>query len=479
MMQTQKIRSILWHIFLPSVVGGIFGFALFYAADATEDFRFRLALGDGGEVSEGSVPHKTVGEFFYEPLALPVPKVPAEGKAVVADLSLMQLRLYENGKILHELPMVSKGKPGSFWETPTGEYRVLSKEENHFSSIGSVYMPYSIGFFGNFFIHGWPTYPSGVSVPEGFSGGCIRMQTEDAKIVYGFVETKTPVLVIESEGAEVGGLTYLELNHAKPPKISAKSYLVADLDNKFVFLEKERTASHSIASITKLMTAVISLEAITQEREITITDADLDIYGDSGSLYKDEKFIAKDLLAPLLLSSSNDAAFALSRILGRGRFVELMNQKAKALGMAKTVFTDPAGLEMDNVSNVQELLYLLRYIRDNRAPLLSMSRKQIVSLDTNKAIHKWYNFNWRRVDDEFVGGKVGFTEAANHTMVSLFKLPLAEFSDRSLGVAVLRSDDEERDVRKLVEWVKSNFVYGSTKTVASARVKPTAPSTEE
>ena len=472
MTSSTKIRSIILHIFVPSFIGGVFGFALFYAADATVDFRFKRALKDTERAPANiALSGLDADEFFYEPLSLPVPKIPEEGKAVVADLSLMQVRLYDNGKIMHELPIVSKGKPGSFWETPTGEYRVLSKEESHFSSIGEVYMPYSIGFFGNFFIHGWPTYPSGRAVAEGFSGGCIRMQTKDAKIVYDFVEIKTPIIVVESEETQVGELTYLELNGREPPKISAKAYLVADLDNNFVFLEKNRAEQLPIASITKLMTAIISLEAINQEREIIVRDADLDIYGDSGSLVKDESFIAKDLLVPLLLSSSNDAAFALARVLGRERFVELMNQKARALGFGSTVFTDPSGLEMGNVSTANELLYLQKYIRDNRAPLLKMSSKRTVSLDTNKTTHKWYNFNWKRDDDEFVGGKVGFTNTAGHTMAALFKLPLAEFSDRSIGVVVLGSDDEERDVRKIVEWVKSSFVYGSTKTVQSARTR--------
>ncbi|MBI4121586.1 MAG: CapA family protein [Candidatus Ryanbacteria bacterium] len=465
------LRSSTRRIFAPLFFGGLAGFAIFYAVHAMVDMPLsRVFTNEQTLVEKQAAPKLYKEEFFYTPLASRIPEIPETGKAVVADLSLMQTALYEDGELVDELPIVSKGKPGSFWETPTGTYRVLSKEESHFSSIGSVFMPYSIGFFGNFFIHGWPTYPSGKAVAQGFSGGCIRMATSDAKKVYDFVERETPIIVLESDGAEVDEVTYLELlPHRPAPKVSAGAYLVADLDNNFVFAEKNRNVRHPIASIAKLMTGVVSLEAINQEREILITDSDLDIYGDSGSLVKDETFIAKDLLAPLLLSSSNDAAFALARTTGRARFVDLMNEKADALGLVGTEFTDPAGLEMSNVSTPDDLIGLIKYIRDQRAPMLELSRKRYASLNTNKGKHTWYNFNWKNAGDEFLGGKVGYTSAARHTMIGLFSLPLAEFAKRNVGIAVLDSEDEERDVKKLIEWVGANFVYGSTKAAVSAR----------
>lgn len=477
MISRRWIHNVAFYIFLPSLIGGVLGFAFFYAADATVDLRLNREL-QNVPLLQNSGAAYTSGKdkFFYEPLSSKTPEIPADGKVVVADLSLMLVRLYENGTVIHEFPIVSKGRPGSFWETPTGKYRVLTKEENHFSSIGGVWMPYSIGFFGNFFIHGWPTYPSGRAVAEGFSGGCIRMQTEDAKIVYDFVEIKTPIIVVESEETQVGELTYLELKNTQSPKISASAYLVADLDNNFVFLEKNRAEQLPMASITKLMTAIISLEAINQEREIIVRDSDLDIYGDSGSLAEGESFKAKDLLAPLLLSSSNDAAFALARVLGRERFVDLMNQKARALGLDSTSFSDPSGLEITNVSTAEEILHLLKYARDERAPLLEISSRSKVSLETNKTNHTWYNFNWKGVDDGFRGGKVGFTNAAGRTMAALFELPLSEFAGRSIGIVVLGSDDEKRDVQKLVELVQSNFIYGNTKIVQ--QIKPVEISPE-
>ena len=67
-------------------------------------------------------------------------------KSITADLDKMIIYLQENGNTVEELPILSKGKPGSPWETPVGKYAVAYKEEKHFSSIGKVWMPNSIQF---------------------------------------------------------------------------------------------------------------------------------------------------------------------------------------------------------------------------------------------------------------------------------------------------------------------------------------------
>ncbi|MEK7649560.1 MAG: CapA family protein [Patescibacteria group bacterium] len=457
-----------------AVLGGIvLGIVGFIAADRFEGSLFARELARNAFVNTlDPLRTETGEEFFYQPLSTRRPRIPQTGRAVHADLASMTLALYENGLKITEVPIISKGKPGSFWETPTGEYRALTKEENHFSSIGQVWMPYSISFFGNFFVHGWPTYPSGDPVPEGFSGGCIRLKTEDAKTVYEFVSHQTPIIVTEDAPSTVGERGYIALRNTRPPALSADAYLVADIDSNYVFLEKNRSEQRPIASITKLMTAIISLEAINQEREIAIDKNDLDIHGDSGSLGEGETFTAKQLLAPLLLSSSNDAAYALANITGRGRFVELMNKKAEALQLESTRFSDPSGLEMTNVSTPEELAYLIKYIRNERAPLLTLSRQRTAKLETNQKEHIWYNFNWHSVDEEFLGGKIGYTSAAGKTMVALFRLPVSEFATRDIVVVVLGSNDQESDVRKLVAWVKANFVYGSLSDEKPATAAP-------
>ncbi|MBI3273584.1 MAG: L,D-transpeptidase, partial [Candidatus Colwellbacteria bacterium] len=121
--------------------------------------------------------------------------IPKEGQAILADLGEMTLKRYENGEVRVEYPILSKGKPGSLWETPTGSYQIKTKEENHYSTIGNVWMPWSMQFFGNFFIHGWPYYEGGSPVSPGFSGGCIRLSEKDAQELFNQVTRATPVFV--------------------------------------------------------------------------------------------------------------------------------------------------------------------------------------------------------------------------------------------------------------------------------------------
>jgi poly-gamma-glutamate synthesis protein (capsule biosynthesis protein) len=463
----RNIFSFILITLVTSIIGGGVGMSVFYGFKYIDTNYFTKSSIGSAQTSASALPEVALSKiaddegFYYKPLPNRSVEISKEGKVVLADLNTMSLRLYKDGQESGNFPIVSKGRPGSFWETPTGEYRALTKEERHFSSIGGVWMPYSVGFFGNFFIHGWPTYDSGAPVREGYSGGCIRLKTNDAKIVYEFIEKNTLIIVVENADPTIGERGYVMLKQQYPPKLSAEAFLVADLDNNFVFLEKNREEVKPIASITKLMSAIVSLEAINQEKEVAVQGDDLDIYGDTGRLVAGEIFSAKNLLMPLLLSSSNDAAYTLARILGTGRFVELMNEKAKAIKLSKTRFSDPSGLEMTNVSSAEDLLYLLKYIRDVHAPLLDISQKRQMKLQTNKTSHTWYNFNWKSGDALFAGGKVGYISAAGKTMVALFRVPVSEFISRDIGVAVLGSDDQEKDIKKLVAYVQSNFVYGS------------------
>ena len=108
---------------------------------------------------------------------------PDLGKAIRVNLKTMTMRLYEDGKLTDTLPIINKGKPGSYWETPGGLFELSYKEANHFSSFGNVWMPYSIHFFGNFFIHGEPYDATGKKFTSLYSGGCIRLADANAKKV--------------------------------------------------------------------------------------------------------------------------------------------------------------------------------------------------------------------------------------------------------------------------------------------------------
>jgi len=386
---------------------------------------------------------------------------PSAGRAVVADLSEMMIRVFEDGTAIHEYPIRSKGRPGSLWETPTGAYTIKTKEENHYSTIGNVWMPHSMQFFGNFFIHGWPEYANGSPVPEGFSGGCIRLSKEDAEALFKEMDIGVPVLVISGTGTGIAPdhnentntvFSYTGTDSFMPPPfLSARSAFVADLENDFVFFEKNPDEVRAIASLSKLMTALVSLEAINQFKTVTITNEDVEIYGAAGGLSEGDIFEAGELLWPLLLASSNDASYAIARTMGEHWFVSLMNEKAKSLGLTHTSFEEPSGLSPENTSTVIDLFRLTKHLWEDKRSLLIMTQER------NHGA--WRNIHPFASKDSFLGGKTGYIPEAKRTIIATFLIPFGEFEERPVAVVLLGSDDIRSDVERLRLWVKNNFSY--------------------
>jgi len=120
-----------------------------------------------------------------------------EEKAILINLSKMKLYLIQNKKIIQEFDVATKGPADKWFRTPAGYYKIGAKYPLLRSSKVDVYMPYSLQFYEDFFIHGIPYFPNGVKVTSSFSGGCLRLQDNDAKIVYDFADKGTMVVVID------------------------------------------------------------------------------------------------------------------------------------------------------------------------------------------------------------------------------------------------------------------------------------------
>ena len=375
---------------------------------------------------------------------------------VEADLSAMTLRVYSAGEVVKEVPIKTKGREGSWWETPAGLYKIETKETNHFSSFGHVYQPWSMVFQGNFFIHGWPYEPDGTPVATAFSGGCIRLATPDAKIVYDLVKVGTPVLVFENKFKQ-DDFSY----KIKTPEVSAKEYLAADLNDNFVFASQGATNVVPIASITKLVTALVSAEYINLDKEIAITPS-MVVKTSLPRLTAGEKVGAYALLYPLLEESSNEAAEALAQSVGRARFVDLMNQKAAALGMTHTHFVDPSGSGEGNVSTAEDLFQLAKYIYNNRSFVLKITTGKVSgSAYDAPTWNNLQNFNIFVGENGFVGGKVGKTTAAGDTMIALFERKVGD-AQRPTVFIVLGSSDNGADVRSLMDYAENSYAGGAS-----------------
>lgn len=150
------------------------------------------------------------------------------------------------------------------------------------------------------------------------------------------------------------------------PGLRSASAIVLDAQGNIIF-GKDPDSIRSIASITKLMTAMVTLDAgLDLQQKLTITKADRDLIRLTGSRLKEgAKLTRRELLLLALMSSENRAATALGRTYpgGMAVFIAHMNQKAESLGMHDTQFADPAGLRTENLSTASDLAIMLNAAR--------------------------------------------------------------------------------------------------------------------
>jgi D-alanyl-D-alanine carboxypeptidase len=377
--------------------------------------------------------------------------VPPEGKFIAADLVNMKIHLYQDGTEVGEFEIKTKGKPGTPWETPSGFYSIQTKEENHFSTIGHVYMPYSMQFYGNYFIHGWTYYPDGTPTEATFSGGCIKLETEDAKKVFAFADVGTKVFVYDSKQAEE--LPTLSLDPASPPpEIHAPSYMVADMDTGDVYAEQGEGEVRPIASVTKLMTALVANEIISLDKKVAVSEGSL-VNPPLPQDYATKTFLVNDLFYPLLMQSSNLIADSLAAYYGKSGFVKWMNTTAHALGMGATEYADPSGVSAENVSTTDDLFRLAVYLANKKSFVLKitgMQEKTIVADDGSA--YRIQNVNAPADEAPFEGGKAGHTSAAADTMLSTLSFKVGD-KNRRVAVIVLGSGDQKKETEALAEWI--------------------------
>ncbi len=370
---------------------------------------------------------------------------------IEADLSAMQLRYFKDGVLVENIKIIAKGAKGSWWETPSGLYEIEFKKKKHFSSFGQVYQPWSMSFQGNFFVHGWPEYIDGTPVPEDFVIGGIRLQNNDAERLFNLIDTHTPILVHElNPDPEVF------LYEPKVPELLTPHYLIADVESSTVLAASDLDGIAPIASVTKLMTALVAAEFINLDKSVSV-DQPTFVHSLIPRLGERSKVSLYSLLQLLLVESSNEAAEVIAAQVGLERFVELMNEKAKALGMKDSVFADPSGLSSANVSTVRDLLRLAQYIYENRSFILELTANQdLPTAYVSGEFGELLNFNKVENLDNFIGGKVGETIAAGQTSVTLHRL-VVKGSERIVAIIILGSKDRTADVTALFRYAEERF----------------------
>ncbi len=232
--------------------------------------------------------------------------------------------------------------------------------------------------------------------------------------------------------------------------LSASGVIIADLESGQIVFERNATVSRPMASLTKLMTALIIVENHSMKEIVTVPQDILNTIGnDREHLPPGDQFTVGDLLSAMLIISSNDAAVTLARFHSGtvSKFAEEMNSRATSLGLKNTSYNNPIGLDAPQQNSTpQDLawlsMYVYRYPEISKrmatpdAQIKSVNGRVMLLTHTNELLHE---------DSFVIAGKTGTTDGAGQCLLSIVK----EGGHRYV-VVLLRSRDRYADMRRIL-----------------------------
>jgi D-alanyl-D-alanine endopeptidase (penicillin-binding protein 7) len=260
------------------------------------------------------------------------------------------------------------------------------------------------------------------------------------------------------------------------PDIRAEAAIIYNPQNGQVLWESNSQDQRSIASITKVMTAVVALEESPDFSEAVVVDR-ADVRNASTTyLRAGDRVTKEDLLHLLLIASDNAAARVLARTSSHGStgFITRMNEKAGELGLTSTKYADPSGLLAANVSSAYDMARLITFVSGNehiagimqkQSYTATASRRKISINSTNQLV--------RQGDVDVQAGKTGFISKAGYCLATLLRLPQG---GPQVAVVVLGAKSNAGrfwETRHLLNWMtsKASELIGGTPVEASAAPK--------
>ncbi|UII54692.1 D-alanyl-D-alanine carboxypeptidase [Cytobacillus spongiae] len=235
--------------------------------------------------------------------------------------------------------------------------------------------------------------------------------------------------------------------NTKAISVSARGAVLIEQESGRILYEKEANTKMRIASITKIMTAIIAIESGKMDEMVKVSEKAVRTEGSSVYLKPGEKIKLEDLVYGLMLRSGNDAAVAIAEHVGGSLdgFVYLMNQKANEIGMSNTHFANPHGLDdhENHLSTAFDMALLTRYAMENEVyQRISGTEVHKAPNPTEKWDRVWKNKNrlLTQLYDYCTGGKTGYTKRAKRTLVST-----ASKEEMNLIAVTLNAPDDWND----------------------------------
>ncbi len=243
-----------------------------------------------------------------------------------------------------------------------------------------------------------------------------------------------------------------DIESKKMPEISAKSALVYDLTKDKVLFEKNPKEKLPMASLTKIMTAVVAIENKKDGRAYIVEEKDL-VGENSMGLSFGEALSLEELLYGLILHSGNDAAETLASNFpgGRSVFIDAMNNKVKSLGLSDTYFTNPSGLEGDGNqhSTAYDLLVTTKFAMEFPLfrKIVGTFSYSIPETPTHKEYVLENQTNLLSSYPGVLGVKDGYTPEAGLCLITYL-----EYGGRKIVGIILGSDNRREEMKELLDF---------------------------
>ncbi len=233
---------------------------------------------------------------------------------------------------------------------------------------------------------------------------------------------------------------------------SAHAHLLMEASSGAVLAQKNQDMRLPMASTTKIMTALVAIEALPLDTSVTIPAAAAGVEGSSVYLAEGERLTLSDLLYALLLESANDAAVAIAITVGGdvASFADMMNQKAASLGLKDTHFVNPHGLDDDeHYTTAYDLAVIAKAALENNIFRTMVStQKKTIPLHGTEGVRLLLNHNkMLKMYDGCIGVKTGFTKKTGRCLVSA-----AERDGITLIAVTLGAPDDWNDHTALLDY---------------------------
>lgn len=230
--------------------------------------------------------------------------------------------------------------------------------------------------------------------------------------------------VNKSDSIEKASVVSTSTSIVRADQITALAYLVGDVKTGKVLIEHNPAKALPVASMSKLITAIVATDTLSPTTTITISQLNMNVATDTARLLIGETFTMHELLYPMLLNSSNVAAEAIASTTNRATFLELMSSYSWEVGAPTAFFADPSGLDPRNVASARDLFSLARYLYTKRPDILELTRTASISVATTTEHmgHEFVSIHPFVKDPRFIGGKTGRTEQAGDTMMTIMHI---------------------------------------------------------